>query len=266
MKYLQFYAIIGILIAAVCFLGFKLISKDNQINKLEKAEDNIKQEIQIEAERIKTKVDEKGIETVIFDVTKNIIPAEILAKGNLKTEGIIDTTAMALDIRTEQLNSITQIAAVLSAKNLKLEKTIDSLNHKFYTYNKGGLKLKFTPPTNIDSSSYADIDGEFSVTATRYWKNKTWLSRNKKELLAVTSDNPIIKVSNVNYVGFTKKNNHSLIIQARSLYSISSNKTFLGGGVEYKYKNTALIGYGYYDTKDNRFRPTVGLSLDLIKF
>lgn len=204
MKNISFYIIILALVCVAGYLGKIALDQSRLVSEYQKSRQQIASQIQTEAKQISKKVDEKGIETVLFDVTQN--RANVQGDNDLKesTKGIIDTTALALDIRDKQLKEILIVKSSLEAENLRLKKQLDANERPYYTYTGNGLNLKFTPPNEIDTIGRADFQANVNIKATQYWK-KNWFLGSKRSILAITSDNPNFKINGADFVEFEQK-------------------------------------------------------------
>ncbi|KEQ31173.1 hypothetical protein N180_02690 [Pedobacter antarcticus 4BY] len=215
------------------------------MSSFEKSKEKQAKQVLTEAKAISRAVDAKGIENVIFDITKN--HASSKNEGfDTDSKGVIDTAAMALDIRNKQLKEVLVINASISARNLQLVEQLDSLKRKYYTYNGNGLNLIFTPPYDSTSSARADFLGSLNLTASQGFKKK-WLLGRERTLLSITSDNPYFKVDHVNYVGFDRK---PVSFNAEAHLKSTYNKVIGAGsgpGINIKLGRVDLSGdYQYY--------------------
>ena len=235
--------------------------------RLQSAKEAQVKAVQKEAKEISRKVDEKGIEQVIYDVTGHKTTPE-KALSNAATKGIIDTTAMALDIRTKQLQQVTVIKAALEAENLQLRKQIDANQRPFYTYHGNGLDLKFTPANEADSTSVAtaDFKANVQIKATQYWKRDWFLGR-KKSLLAITSNNPMFKINGADYVEFEQKQpTFGLRIQANSSYNFETGELGYGPAARFDVGRFSFQGRLTKFPNSSSWVKSINASYDLIRF
>lgn len=250
MKNIKYYLIgFGVLLL-IGFLVYKFIDNTQKLADKEQKEKSVSKAIQKEAIEIKRQVDKKGIESVIYDITGNKGTLAQLV-SNEGTKGIIDTTAMALDIRTKQLKEILVIKSTLEANNLQLKRQLDSSKRVSYTYNGNGLNLIFFPPNALDSNSVAtaDFTANLQIKATQYWK-RNWLLGPKKSILQVTSDNPMFKINGADYVEFEQKQ-PSLGFETRLKTSFNNFSGLSAGpGIKIKAGPFDLEGdYQYYSNQ-----------------
>jgi hypothetical protein len=266
MKYIKW--IIGVLVVlAIAFLVFKCLEKERKLTEYEQADKKVSKQIQKEAIEIKRQVDKKGIESVLFDITGHKATLDQLV-SNDATKGI-DTTAMALDIRTNQLKQILVIKATLEANNLQLKKQLDSSRRLFYTYNGNGLKLRFTPPDILDSNSKAtaDFTANVGIKATQYWK-RSWFLGAKKSILAVTTDMPkMFKINGADYIEFEQKQpSFGFRVQASTNYNPQTGSVGFGPAARFDVGRVSFQGNYTWYPESQRWRPSINANYDLVRF
>jgi hypothetical protein len=202
MKDLKFYLIIAALAIGFICVGIGWYKEHQKTSEYQAKNQKVKEQILTGAKEISRAVKANGAENLILDITGNHTPIKNVDDTDIPD--IVDTAAMALDIRTKQLKEVTVIAAQYKAENLELKAQLDSNRHTYYTYNGKGLDLKFTPPYSIADVATADFNGRFTLTAAQGFKKK-WLLGKEKTLLSITSDSPYFTVDHVNYIGFDKE-------------------------------------------------------------
>lgn len=269
MKNIKFYIMIGLLLIGCAVLLFKCIKQQATITNKEKKDAKVVKDIITEAKEIERNVDEKGIEKVLFDITGNIATVAQI-QSNEATKGIIDTTAMALDIRTKQLKQILVVNSTLEAENLKLRKQVDANNRPYYTYKGNGLDLKFSPPYNeLDTNDQgtADFRANVKIKATQYWK-RNWFLGSKKSILAVTSDMPeFFKINGADYVEFEQKQPAlGLRLQANGSYNVSTGEITYGPALRVDLGRLSIQGRYSRFPSNSKWVPSINASYDLLRF
>lgn len=250
---------------AALFLGYKYVKQTRELEQFTQDRCQVASQIQKEAKEIERKVNDKGIETVIFDVTGHTAPLPVLS-SNASTKGIIDTTAMALDIRTKQLKEILNINSTLAAENLKLKSMVDINNRPYYTYSGHGLDLKFTPPNDTDSVGSADFTANVKIKAVQYWK-RSWFLGAKKSILAVTSDNPMFKINGSDFVEIEQEQpSFGLRLQARIAISPITGMIGYGPAARVDIGRFSLQGNYMYYPGTSTWRPSIIGTYDVIRF
>lgn len=269
MKNWKFYLVIIALVLLCTWLVVKNISANSEVSALKNQKQQQFKAIQTEAKEISRKVDEKGIEQVLFDVTGNTATkAQVKASEGIK--GIIDTTAMALDIRTKQLKEILVVKGTLEAENLKLRRQLDANQRPYYTYSGQGLDLKFTPPINdLDTTDQgtADFKANVGIKATQYWR-RNWFLGAKKSILAVSSlDSKLFKINGADFVEFEQDQPvFGLRIQVGANYNPQTGSLGFGPGARFDFGRLSFQGnYTWYPESD-RWRPSINANYDLLRF
>jgi hypothetical protein len=254
-----------ILVVAAGVLIYNYIKNTRELAEFKQSNKLVKSQVLKEAKEIARKVDDKGIETVIFDVTGHKAPVEVLS-SNASTKGIIDTTAMALDIRTKQLKQILVVKSSLEAENLKLKQQLDPSHRPFYTYSGNGLELKFTPPNDIDSVARADFKANLNITATQYWK-RDWFLGAKKSILSVSSNNPMFKINGADFVEIEQKQpTFGLRIQANISYNADTKLFGYGPAARFDVGRFSFQGRYTKYPNDPKWKPSINASYDILRF
>lgn len=255
MKNLKFYLIIGALAALTIWIITLYLKKDKELTALRNNKSKQDKEVLTQAKELSRKVNEQGVESVLFDVTDNKgknIPENTLAA----TKGIIDTTAMALDIRTKQLNQVLVIKSSLEAENLKLRKQLDAKNRPYYTYSGQGLNLKFTPPYNeLDTADQgtADFSADVNINATQYWK-QNWFLGPKKSILAISSNSPLYKINGADFVEFEQKQPFfTADLQATAEYNFRTRSVNTGPSLNIGLGRIEVRGKYLYDPSERQW-------------
>jgi len=253
------------LIAAVAFLGYKLIQSEKEKNSYKKEKQEVSQKIQTEAKEIARKVDEDGIETVLHNITGNKVGPKKAASAGAK---IIDTTAMALDIRTKQLKQIMSVNGTLAMENLQLKKQLNAANRPFYTYSGNGLDLRFTPPSGIeaDTIATADFTANVGITATQYWK-RDWFLGSKKSILAVRPNSKNFKINGAEFVEVEQKQpTFGLRVQANTSYNFDTGEIGYGPAVRFDVGRFSFQGRYSKFPNNPKWKPSVNASYDILRF
>lgn len=265
MKNIKQYIITAALAIGCIYLLLELVRKSSKLDAMEHRKRNEDSQVQTEAKEIARKVDSSGIETVIFDINSNkASPAELAFSR--QTSGIIDTTALALDLRTKQLKQIMLLKSTLEAENLQLKKKLDSSNMPYYTYYDNGLRLKFTPPSTTDTAGYADFTANVQIKATQFWR-RSWFLGPKKDYIAISSNSPLFKINNLDYLEVEQK--HDVVqfkIQASSSYNLQSGKFTYGPSARLDLGRLSFTGYHGRGFDSGKASTQIGASYDLLSF
>lgn len=268
MKNIKHYIFYALLIAGLLFLIFKAFEYKNELSAVQKADNKVKAKIETEAKEIKRQVDEKGVETVLFEVTGNKVNNK-QAESTKGSKGLIDTTALALDVKTKQLKQILVINGTLAMENIQLKQKLDAMKRPYYTYSGEGLDLRFTPPSGIaaDTVATAAFTANVGLTATQYWK-RDWFLGSKKSILAVRpNNNKNFKINGADFVEFEQKQpTLGLRIQANTSYSFDTGEIGYGPAVRIDVGRFSFQGRYSKFQSDRQWRPSVNASYDLLRF
>lgn len=265
MKNIKQYIITAALAIGCIYLLLKLIRQSSKLDAMEQRKRNEDSQVQTEAKEIVRMVDSSGIETVVFDINSNkASPAELTFSR--QTSGIIDTTALALDLRTKQLKQIMLLKSTLEAENIELKKILDSSNMPYYTYNGNGLRLKFTPPNATDTIGHADFTADVQIKATQFWR-RSWLLGPKKDYIAISSNSPLFKINNLDYLEIEQKHDGvQFKIQASSSYNLHSGKFTYGPSARLEVGRLSLTGFYARGSGSSKWAPEISASYDLLNF
>lgn len=265
MKIIRQYIITAALAIGCIYLLLELVKKSSKLDAMERRKKNEDNQVQTEAKEIARMVDSSGIETVIFDINSNKASPDELTFSR-KTNGIIDTTALALDLRTKQLKQIMFLKSSLEAENIQLKKKLGSSNMPYYTYYGNGLRLKFTPPNLTDTAGYADFTANVQIKSTQFWR-RSWLLGPKKDYIAISSDNPLFNINNLNYLEIEQKR-HSVQfkIQASSSYNLKTGTFTYGPSARLDVGRLSLTGYHGRGFGSKEGSTQLSASYDLLSF
>jgi hypothetical protein len=265
MKNIRQYIITAALAIGCIFLLLELIKKSGKLEAIGRSKKNEDNLIQTEAKEIARNVDSSGIETVTFDINSNKASPDRLMLSR-KTKGIIDTTALALDLRTKQLKQIMLLKSIIEAENIQLKRQLDSSNLPYYTYYGNGLRLKFIPPNANDTAGHADFSASVQIKATQFWR-RSWLLGPKKDYIAISSDNPMFKINNLEYLEIEQKQNTvGFKIQASSSYNLRSGILTYGPSARLDVGRLSLTGHHGRGFNSNKWSTQLSASYDLFSF
>lgn len=225
MKNLKYYLIIAALAIGLVCLGIGWYKEHEKTSAYQLKNQKVKDQILTGAKEIARTVNSKGAESVLLDITQNHTTVKNVDRTDIPD--IVDTAAMALDIRTKQLKEVTYIAAKYKAENLILKAQLDSNRRAYYTFNGNGLDLRFTPPYDTNGAATADFTGRLGITIAKGDKTK-WYNWKNKSLLSVSSDSPYFTIDHVNYIGFD--HNPAQVNVAASFKTNYNKITGIGAG------------------------------------
>lgn len=258
------------IVVAVVLLAINLRScvRNNKLEKentsLRNDKSNIRKQVVTEAKIIARKVDMFGAEHVIIDATQNTYSKASLKEPVINV-GILDTTAMALNIQKKQILELTRVNARLSANQLQTNYIIDSLQRRTVNYSDKYLTLKYTP--NLIDSIAGEIDFSLDVEPvfTKYSDRKWFLGRNK-QYVDLSFTDPRVKIGKVDrFVLEQKEPFFKLAIQATSRYDFYDNTIGAGAGANIKLGRVSLQPTYLYFPRTAVWRPTLQVNYDILK-
>jgi len=257
---------IAILIFTTLFFRESSIEKEAVINQKNKKEALQNKQIQISATILNRKISKEGLERVTIAEAENILPRGFLNNDEVRP-GIVDSTASALNINKKQVESITVINMGLTAENLVLKKSIDSLKRVYYTYNDNYLAVKFKLADTIDTVPTFNYKYNAKLNYVQYWKKKFPIIGAKRSYIDIWSDDKRNTINGVDRLKIEQREpQFGLRLQLRSIYVINSQKFFVGPGASFDFKRYNIIGYSYYNVTDRNWFQAVGVNYDLIRF
>ena len=257
-------------IAILLFSNIKSCKSYFEIaNKLSKYDTNdalVRKQVQTKAAIITRKIDKFGLEHVTIEEGKNVLPQSLINNVAV-SPGILDTTAMAIDVLKKQVISLTVIKSGLEVRNLVAEKILDSLQGEIYSYNDRFVSLKFKPADTISKKPTFDFKYNAELNYVEYWKKKFPIIGAKRTYIDIWSNDPRTTINGVDRLKIEQKQpQFGLRVQLRSIYGLTSHKLYAGPGLSFDVKRYNILGYGYYNLTDNRWQYAVGVNYDLIRF
>ena len=256
-------SIIGIALLII-ILALAVFGYLTERNKRMLAEKKLLEPTGIQSAIIERYKDLQGLEHVQIPADEHVYTkSDIKALINIP---ILDTISKALNIKEKQVVDLTRINFTLKAENLKASKALDSQQRLTYYYKDKYVNLAFRP--SADSTDKGEFDFEYNadITVTQYWKRK-WLLAKQKSFVDIYSNDKRATINGVERLTVAQNEPvFGLRLQARGIYSFTQNRLFPGVGLEVDFKKASVLGYGYYDTETNLFRPFIGLKYDLIRF
>ncbi|WP_114937586.1 hypothetical protein [Mucilaginibacter endophyticus] len=206
---------------------------------------------------------------IVISAGQNVLPQNWYKNGTAISGGLVDTVSAALNIAKKQLQEVTQIASVTQAKQLKAERTIDSLKRLTYYYKDKYLQLAYRPAiAGSDTSDHGQFDYKYNdeLNVVQYWK-RGWILGAKRSYIDIYSSDPRTTINGVKRL-VVKQNEPTfgLRVQAVSNYSLSRKTLNIGPGLQFDFKRFSVIGTYYYDTDANSWRPSIGARYDLVRF
>lgn len=258
-----------LIILALLFFNLRSCVRNNKLEKDLKSlvERNAiaRDKITTEATIISRQVDKFGIERVTLDAIQNTY-SKASVKIPVINVGILDTTAMALNIQKRQIEELTRVITRVNAKNLQTTYIIDSLKRRTVNYNDKFVRIKYTPNTEDSVAGEFDFSYDAALTVVKYNKKK-WFLGAKKSFIDISSADPRVKIQGADrFVLEQKPKYFGVNLQAVSFYNGVNNTIGAGAGANIKLGRVNLQPTYLYFPKIETWKPSLQVNYDLIRF
>lgn len=266
MKNWKLYVILAMLALVIGGVLVALYYKAKYDNRTIISESVTKQ-IQTEAAIIARDVDKNGLQHVTIEAAKNIIPFNNIDKVAI-SDGIMDTTALAIGIQKKQIESLLQVNATLRAENLRANQLIAANGSKSYVYKDKFVNLKYTPPITIDSLDAGKFDFTYNadLNITQYWK-RNWVLGAKKSYIDIYSNDSRTTVNGVKQLTIQQKEPaFGLRAQAALNINPETGSYGLGPAVRIDLGRFSVQGNYTWYPESSRWRPSINANYDIIRF
>lgn len=183
--------LIYILVAIVAIMGYQLYQR----YRLEQDSKNVnlpKTAVSIQAEEIARKVDEQGVEHVIYKEAEPILKLiEVKVEDKTKVDSLLNLAG----VKDKQLKSLSTIVANVQQENIQLKRMIDNVTQDtVYAYKDKYLDLSFKRQS--DTVTFGSFSYNFDFNQVQYWK-RDWFLGAKKSYVDVWSSDPRVKIRGV---------------------------------------------------------------------
>jgi len=224
--------------------------------------------IQAEATIIARKVDQNGLQHVTIEAARNIVSIDDVDKVAI-SQGVMDTTAMAIGILKKQIQDLTVVNSTLKVENAKAKEIILSDGARSYRYKDKFVDLAYTPSIDpLDTLDKGKFDFAYNadLTITQYWK-RTWFLGAKKSYIDIYSNDPRTTINTVKQLTIEQKQPvFGLRIQAAANYNPQTGSYGFGPAARIDLGRFSIQGnYTWYPESD-RWRPSINANYDLIRF
>lgn len=265
-----FYLPIAVVVIAVSLffnikgcIDNKRLEKDNL--SLRNDRNNIDKKIQTEANIISRQVDKFGSEHVTISAAENVYPISALKRTGVSL-GLIDTVAMALKIKTKQVEELLRINSTLNVKNAKAVYVIDSLKIKTVQYRDRYVTLKYTPDTIDTVAGTFDFRYDADLKIAQYYK-RNWFLGAKKSYIDIWSGDDRVKINGVDRFQVEQKDPaFGLRVQATSTFHPKNGIYGFGGGAKIDVGRFSINPNYIYYPKSGTWAPNLQVNYDLIRF
>ena len=207
-----------------------------------------------------------SIKHVIVEADINKITRDETSEVAAKIKPIIEKLAENLSVAPKQIESSTTISTSTSAKELELQKKVDSLENITYNYKDKYLDVTFIPNIDTNKNPTFNFAYDADLNVTQYWKKK-WFLGAKNSYTDISSNDPRTTIRGVKtFTVIQKQPSLGLRIQAVGGYNLNSSNFFGGPSIRFDVKDLSVRGLYSYNTLTKTWSPTVALEYNLIKF
>lgn len=254
-----------IILTAAIFAAFYYKSK---FEEKETIPSGLKEQIQTEATIIARKVDKNGLSHVTLEAAKNVVPFNSINKVAI-SQGIMDTTALALGILKKQIEDLKVINSTLKADNLRAYEVANANGSKAYSYKDKFIDLTYTPPVaKLDSNDFGKFDFTYNadLNIIQYWK-RSWFLGAKKSYIDIYSNDPRTTVNGVKQLTIKQEQpTFGLRIQAAGNFNPQTGSIGVGPGARIDLGRISIQGNYTWYPESGRWRPSINANYDLIRF
>jgi hypothetical protein len=197
----------------------------------------------------------------------------VIKKRTVSLLPYIDSVALALNIKSKQLEAESTVSTVTHEDSVKfLRIQVDSLKRLVYYYDDKYLKLIVRMGAKDSTLDTANFDFSYndSLRIDQYWKRKKLLGLNigsKQHFTDISSSDPRTTIAGLKTL--TVKQNLPTVgfkLQAVLNYSLLNTSLSPGLGFRFDANRVSLNGTYYYNTDLNQWRPVLALRYDIIQF
>lgn len=183
-------------------------------------------------------------------------------KELIKNSGLIDTVAEALKIARNKINELTKVNATLVAENLKGKADNPSNPYSIIRYVDKYADMTFNPVDTTFGLKY-----NINLFNTKYTKSDGFLGLNKTNVIDLYSDDKRVTINGVERFSIKVPDpNFGGRIQAKIRYDITTKSYTPAITALLNFKTYGLELNYFYNTKTQKFTPTIGIKKDLFKF
>ncbi|WP_231489925.1 hypothetical protein [Pedobacter sp. Leaf170] len=248
-----------IIVALVCVIGWLLL-KPTPVNL------NVKDIIEKESpQKVREYVDSQGNTHTEYDITNSVVSRADVRNPNIPL-GIVDTSAMLLKIARTQLVQVTRIASMTRDSLMQARFEKNALQKRIARYDDKFVQLSYTPNEDTTKAGIFSFAYNNEVTVSQYRKRK-WFLGAKKSYIDITSNDPRTKINGLKSLIIEQKQpDFGLRIQAASNYNPQTGSIGFGPAARIDLGRFSIQGNYTYYPESTRWRPSVNMNYDIIRF
>lgn len=208
-------------------------------------------------------VDKFGSEHVTVNAKENTYPASIL-----KTDtdlSVLDTIAMALDIKTKQVEQLTRVVSHLKAERLQGRYVVDSLKRRIVKYTDEYVDIAYTPNELDTVAGKFDFMYNANLNIAQYYKRK-WVLGAKDSYVDIWSTDNRVKINKVDRVTIKpNQKKFGLTLQAVTGFDLAETELGYGYGVDVKLGRFSIQPTRVYQPSNNKWLNKVTAKYDILR-
>lgn len=215
--------------------------------------------VKADVENIDKKITNKGFEAAVLEEVQNNIYDLKLVRDSAKAfkDSILQEYAKKDRLREEQIKSITQYAASWRDSFMVASRKNDTT----FNFVKNGLQLEFVSP--IQKKPYFNYSYDANLNYIEYWNKKNFFSQ-KKQYIDFWIEDTRATIKGVKRLRVEpKKDNFKLNINASGIYI---DKPYVGPEIDINLGKLSLKTGYYYDIKDDKWKPIISTSFNILQF
>lgn len=173
--------------------------------------------------------------------------------------GIIDTSAMLLNIAREQIISVKKLATVTKDSLLQAKMEVNRLQQKIAKYQDKFVQLAY----NYNDSTFS-YTGNSELTITDYRKRKWFLAPNKT-YVDISSTDPRTKINGFRTLTVEPRvKSFGATLSASSMYEIGDGTLGVGGKATVNLGRLGINGSYLYNPNEKQWKSFVGVDFRLL--
>lgn len=252
-------------IAILCFLllvaGIVIFHQYRKTQNLETSLKKSTVTLNTVAKDVKRNIDKDGNEHFIIKPDENQVSKEVL-----KFSKVIDTVALAINQKKNDITDYTKVALTASDKDLPARVVRDTVTKKsVYKYNDKLFNLTYKPGVDSITPGTFDASVDLDLTWVNYRK-RTWILGALHSYTDIYSNDKRVKFKGANTLSIKQDEpSFGLRVRATSTYNFGTKTLSLGPEAAFDFgRNQIRVNY-YYNPSVSSWRPSVTYSRDFLR-
>lgn len=213
------------------------------------------QDMKLEVENIKSKIDKKGINHLIMEDKINVVHS--LNNVEDSSRRVIDSLLDVIGVKDKELSHYVSYTASLRGSLLKASKSDTG-----YYYRDKWAELQYIPAKDTISPGHFNLKYDLELNYAEYWK-KSGIFSSRKNYIDLWSSDPRATINGVKRVKIQPKQKSIIGLDATAMYL---NDPYVGGELNYKKDRLNVSGGYLYNYKSQNWYPIIRLNYSIIEF